>query len=92
MTDQIKDRKIKGGTRKGITKSSSFYPLVQKGKTPHWRQRTDTNLSTNEERRSTTARQPYSTSEAHDKPQNHTSRDTFNITESRDTFTNVTEK
>jgi hypothetical protein len=42
--------------------------------------------------RSTTAQRPYSTSEAHEIQRNHTSRDTFYVTESRDTFTNVTEK
>jgi hypothetical protein len=64
-----------------------------KGETPHWEQRTDTNPPERKrrERRSNTAWRSYSTSEEHEKPRNHISRDTFNITESRDTFTNVTE-
>jgi hypothetical protein len=46
-------------------------------------ERIQTQQSANKERRSTTAPQPYSTSEAPKKPRNHISRDTFtNVTKS----------
>jgi hypothetical protein len=79
--------KIKTGNKrrhkKGIIQARHSTIDPDKEETPHWRQRTDTNLSTNEERRSTTTRRPFSTAEAHVKQRNHSSRNTFtNVTKS----------
>jgi hypothetical protein len=80
-----KYKENKGGTNQTQLIEGIDYCLVPGNPKYHieGNERIQTQPGANKERRSTTARQPYSTSEAPKKPRNHISRDTFtNVTKS----------